>query len=166
MGNNVSWKSVATIKRITGKSGHAARSHILIDARLTLQCRSSAAVTWDRRARWVPPASSDPQAIGDPSCSAACAHLPGGEPDRLMAASARRALSSRARSYSPRCASHATPPQSRHSRQPWLPQPQKTPLTLVKIAALRCARESSSIIPELTMPRYRWEPHHLLRHQT
>jgi hypothetical protein len=29
---------VATIKRITGESGHTARSHILIAARLTLLC--------------------------------------------------------------------------------------------------------------------------------
>jgi putative transposase len=43
MGNHLRWKSVATIKRITGKSGHAARSHILIDGRLTLRCPSS---TW------------------------------------------------------------------------------------------------------------------------
>lgn len=42
MGNHVSWESVATIKRITGKSGHAARSHILFDARLTLHCHCPA----------------------------------------------------------------------------------------------------------------------------
>lgn len=39
MGNHLPWKSVATIKRIAGKSGHPTRSQILIDARLTLQCR-------------------------------------------------------------------------------------------------------------------------------
>ncbi|WP_205923418.1 hypothetical protein, partial [Rhizobium leguminosarum] len=38
LGNHLRRKSVATIKRITGKSGHAARSHILVDARLTLRC--------------------------------------------------------------------------------------------------------------------------------
>lgn len=38
-GNHLRRKSVATI--ITGKSGHAARSHILIDARLTLRCPSA-----------------------------------------------------------------------------------------------------------------------------
>jgi hypothetical protein len=39
MGNHLPWKSVATIKRITAKSGHHTRSHIFIDARLTLRCR-------------------------------------------------------------------------------------------------------------------------------
>jgi hypothetical protein len=41
MGNHVSRKSVATIKRITGKSGHTARSHLLFDARLTFTAFSS-----------------------------------------------------------------------------------------------------------------------------
>ncbi len=40
MGNHLRWKSMATIKRITRKSDHSARSHILIDVRLTSQCRS------------------------------------------------------------------------------------------------------------------------------
>jgi len=39
MGNHLRRKPVTTIERITCRSGHAARSHILIDARLTLQCR-------------------------------------------------------------------------------------------------------------------------------
>ena len=38
MGNHLRRKPVTTIERITCRSGHAARSHILIDARLTLQC--------------------------------------------------------------------------------------------------------------------------------
>lgn len=39
MGNHFRWKPVATIERITCRSGHAARSHIFIVSRLTLQCR-------------------------------------------------------------------------------------------------------------------------------
>jgi len=38
MGNHLRRKPVTTIEGITCGSGHAARSHILIDARLTLQC--------------------------------------------------------------------------------------------------------------------------------
>ena len=38
MGNHLRRKPVTTIERITCRSGHAARSHILIDARLSLQC--------------------------------------------------------------------------------------------------------------------------------
>ncbi|QND69437.1 thiamine phosphate synthase (plasmid) [Mesorhizobium loti] len=49
MGNHLRRKSVATIKRITGKSGHAARSHILIDARLTLRCRDEATLRTEIR---------------------------------------------------------------------------------------------------------------------
>jgi len=39
MGNHLCRKPVTTIERITCRSGHAARSHILIDAWLTLRCR-------------------------------------------------------------------------------------------------------------------------------
>jgi hypothetical protein len=38
MGNHFCRKSMATIKRISGKSGHAARPHIFTNARLTLRC--------------------------------------------------------------------------------------------------------------------------------
>lgn len=38
MGYHLRRKSVTTIKRITGRSGHAARSNSLIDAGLTLLC--------------------------------------------------------------------------------------------------------------------------------
>ncbi|WEO75068.1 ArsR/SmtB family transcription factor [Agrobacterium vitis] len=42
MGNRFRWKTVATIERITCRSGHAARSYIFIVSRLTLQCPSHA----------------------------------------------------------------------------------------------------------------------------
>ena len=40
VGNHFRWKPVATIERITCRSGHADRSHIFIASRLTLRCPS------------------------------------------------------------------------------------------------------------------------------
>jgi hypothetical protein len=51
MSDHFGWKSVATIERIPGKAGHAAKSHIFLENQLSLRCRPQVSGTANRIGR-------------------------------------------------------------------------------------------------------------------